>query len=386
MASFGMTMEEIDRIHSGLFYMHDGEDGKGSPYMFSKMSLFCLSDMNGMRKAFVWLATWKWFDGFITVAIILNSFMLASTDYQDRLEPDYKSEWTPTQEKIDLGFSIVFIFECFVKIVAMGFVFHKYSYLREAWNCLDFFIVLVSIIGMLPIKGGASSLKILRTFRILRPLRSINKLPEVKKQINSVLKSIPGLMRVFFFIIFIFSVFAIFGTNQFLGQQYQFCRDGPKARYNDDGSFKEWPKLLDDDGGPMLCLTNSDCAEGFPDAEEAICGTVYEEFGVDPIEYDDIRNIELIMYGIPGFDNVFQGFLTIFQILTLESWVYLMYNYSDTGSGAISVIFFVLVVLLGAFFTMNLVLAIIVDSFNEAAQINDLDEDMEDEKQSEEAA
>ena len=41
-----------------------------------------------------------------------------------------------------------------------------------------------------------------------------------------------------------------------------------------------------------------------------------------------------------------------------------MYNYSDTGSSGISVIFFVLVVLLGAFFTMNLVLAEIVDSFN----------------------
>ena len=43
-----------------------------------------------------------------------------------------------------------------------------------------------------------------------------------------------------------------------------------------------------------------------------------------------------------------------------------MYNYSDTGMAAISVIFFVLVVLLGAFFTMNLVLAIIVDSFGAA--------------------
>lgn len=70
------------------------------------------------------------------------------------------------------------------------------------------------------------------------------------------------------------------------------------------------------------------------------------------------------MYGIPNFDNVFWGFLTIFQILTLESWVYLMYNFSDAGSPAISVIFFVLVVLLGAFFTMNLVLAIIVDAFD----------------------
>ena len=63
----------------------------------------------------------------------------------------------------------------------------------------------------------------------------------------------------------------------------------------------------------MLCATDSDCLKAFPDKGElAICGTVYKQFGKDPIEYDDIRNIELIMYGIPGFDNVFQGFLTIF--------------------------------------------------------------------------
>jgi len=64
---------------------------------------------------------------------------------------------------------------------------------------------------------------------------------------------------------------------------------------------------------------------------------------------------------------VAQGYLTIFQILTLESWVYLMYNYSEAGSAPISVIFFVVTVLLGAFFTMNLVLATVVDAFSEAA-------------------
>ena len=56
--------------------------------------------------------------------------------------------------------------------------------------------------------------------------------------------------------------------------------------------------------------------------------------------------------------------MSIFQVLTLESWVYLMYNFSDAGSDGISVIFFVLVVVIGAFFTMNLVLAIIIDAFN----------------------
>ena len=80
-----------------------------------------------------------------------------------------------------MGFSIIFIIECTVKVIAMGFVFHKHSYLREPWNVLDFFIVCVSIVGFLPIEGGADSLKALRTFRILRPLRSVNKLPAMKQ-------------------------------------------------------------------------------------------------------------------------------------------------------------------------------------------------------------
>ena len=109
-------------------------------------------------------------------------------------------------------FSIIFIIEAFFKIVAMGFFFSKKAYLKEAWNCLDFFIVCVSIVGFLP-GGGSDGLKALRTFRILRPLRSINKMPMMKKQIGALLDSIPGLMRVFFFIIFIFCIFAIFGTN-----------------------------------------------------------------------------------------------------------------------------------------------------------------------------
>ena len=57
-----------------------------------------------------------------------------------------------------------------------------------------------------------------------------------------------------------------------------------------------------------------------------------------------------------------------------------MYNYSDAGSTFISVVFFVLVVLLGAFFTMNLVLAIIVDAFGENDDGDDGEEEDKDEK------
>ena len=241
----------------------------------------------------------------------------------------------------------------------------KNTYLREPWNCLDFFIVCISIISLVA-PGGSDSLKALRTFRILRPLRSINKLPAMKQQIKTILDSIPGMMYVGFFVIFIFSIFAIFGTNQFLGKEYQFCRGTEEANFDADGNFEFWFKLGDDGDGPAICATDDDCKAEFPDAPVAICGTVYDKYGLDPIEYDDIRNIELIMFGIPGFNNFGQSLLTVFQILTLESWVYLMYNYTDAGDGAVSVIFFVLIVLVGAFFTMNLVLAIIVDSFQQA--------------------
>jgi hypothetical protein len=41
-----------------------------------------------------------------------------------------------------------------------------------------------------------------------------------------------------------------------------------------------------------------------------------------------------------------------------------MYNFMDSNSAVISVIFFVLVVLFGSFFLLNLILAVIMDNFN----------------------
>lgn len=95
----------------------------------------------------------------------------------------------------------------------MGFFVHGTSYLRDTWNWLDFFVVCVSLIDVIPIGVEAGFLKILRTVRILRPLRSINKIPSLKALIGSLLKSIPGLANVGVFLLFTLSIFAIFGIN-----------------------------------------------------------------------------------------------------------------------------------------------------------------------------
>ena len=174
--------------------------------------MFICPDWFALRKCFVWFVTWKVFDVFIILTILANSLLLAFHDYRNRVEPEYVSERNEIFHLFDIAFSVIFLIECVCKVIAMGFFWHRNSYLRDAWNWLDFFIVIISVIGWLPF-FDASALKALRTFRILRPLRSINSLPEMKSLIQTLLSSIPGLLNVLFFLSFIFGIFAIFGVN-----------------------------------------------------------------------------------------------------------------------------------------------------------------------------
>ena len=45
------------------------------------------------------------------------------------------------QEKTEVYFLGIFCFEASLKIVALGFVFHKGAYLRNVWNVMDFIVV-----------------------------------------------------------------------------------------------------------------------------------------------------------------------------------------------------------------------------------------------------
>jgi hypothetical protein len=52
---------------------------------------------------------------------------------------------------IDFVISIIFVLELFIKIISYGFLFNgEHSYLRNNWNILDFFIVIISIITVNP--------------------------------------------------------------------------------------------------------------------------------------------------------------------------------------------------------------------------------------------
>ena len=83
------------------------------------------------------------------------------------------------------------------------------------------------------------------------------------------------------------------------------------------------------------------------------------------LESEGVTNQGLISYGIITFDNIGVALITIFQMITLEGWTDLMYNLSDASLPWMAVAFCCLLVMIGSFFLLNVILAVIMSAFDE---------------------
>ena len=72
----------------------------------------------------------------------------------------------------------------------------------------------------------------------------------------------------------------------------------------------------------------------------------------------------MIFYDILGFNNLAAAMLTIFQMITLEQWTTVMYLLMDSNIWWMAVNFCVLLVLIGSFFLLNVILAVLADALN----------------------
>jgi hypothetical protein len=123
------------------FFVH------GKHVKFSKRSLGMLDNKNKIRIALVWLITSKWFENFIISLILINSLFLGMKDYTD------KENVTPINKFVEFlepFFMYIFLGECVSKVLAMGLILGSKCYLRDAWNWLDFMVVVTSLLTELP--------------------------------------------------------------------------------------------------------------------------------------------------------------------------------------------------------------------------------------------
>ena len=250
---------------------------------------------------------------------------------------------------LEIAFTLIFVVEALLKITGMGFVMHKNSYMREGWNILDFFVVLVSAIDFLP---NIPSFKSFRMLRILRPLRSINAIPSMRILLSTLFISIPQLGSVLIFLLFVFLLFGIFGINQYSGTTYQMWRTTPVPT-----NSTYWEKVVP----YRRCGGNQGWAQGHYWGDPMLSNF--------PLEYDDVLSNPTINYGITSFDNLFSAMITIFQVITKEGWSEIMYMLDDTSGSFMTAPFLILLVIIGSFFLLNLILAVIMRVFTQNNEI-----------------
>ena len=95
----------------------------------------------------------------------------------------------------------------------------KGAYLKDAWNWLDFIVVVSSVLEM-----WFPTLNSLKIFKLFRPLRSLNNVKSMKILVDTLFKSMMSLSGIMGLAIFFFTIFAILGISQWRGLSHYRCR------------------------------------------------------------------------------------------------------------------------------------------------------------------
>ena len=103
---------------------------------------------------------------------------------------------------LDTAILYVFVLEMLLKLYV-----HRLNFFKNPWSLFDFFIVAIAFVP------ASESLAAMRALRVLRVLRVISAVPTMRRVIEGLLASIPGIASVLCLMLLFFYVFAVIGTH-----------------------------------------------------------------------------------------------------------------------------------------------------------------------------
>ncbi|XP_069378139.1 voltage-dependent R-type calcium channel subunit alpha-1E [Paralichthys olivaceus] len=292
-------------------------------------SLFIFGEDNVVRKYAKKIIEWPPFEYMILATIIANCIVLA---LEQHLPGEDKTPMSKRLEKTEPYFIGMFCFEAGIKIIALGFVFHKGSYLRNGWNVMDFIVVLSGILAAAGAHMNISvDLRTLRAVRVLRPLKLVSGIPSLQIVLKSIMKAMVPLLQIGLLLFFAILMFAIIGLEFYSGKLHYTCKPQPGILVNEtvDSSEYEFPC------GVRQCPSKYTCH-----------GT-----WIGPND------------GITQFDNILFAVLTVFQCITMEGWTTVLYNTDDALGPSWNWLYFIPLIIIGSFFVLNLVLGVLSGEF-----------------------
>ncbi|KRX79673.1 Voltage-dependent T-type calcium channel subunit alpha-1G [Trichinella sp. T6] len=296
-----------------------------------------------------------------------------------------------------------FAVEMIIKIIAMGF-YGPDTYMSDTWNRLDFFIVIAGCAEYIfKERMGDINLTAIRTVRVLRPLRAINRIPSLPYHtefiiicnilnyrilgmrilVNLLLDTLPMLGNVLLLCFFVFFIFGIIGVQLWAGLLRNRCLlDLPSSNdsslelmglvryYMPDETSMEYICSLEKDNGMHSCNNLQ------PSTYNGhICNLTIDQWHAGNYTLSNSSCINWNQYytkcgptshnpfqGSVSFDNIGFAWVSIYLVISLEGWSDIMYYVQDAHSFW-DWIYFVLLIVIGAFFMINLCLVVIATQF-----------------------
>jgi voltage-dependent calcium channel T type alpha-1G len=151
---------------------------------------------------------------------------------------------------------------------------------------MDFCIVCLSIISIVMRDVELGIIKVLRMLRVLRPLRMISRNPGLRIAVQSLINAIPDIGNVMVVSVLFLLLFAILGTNMYKGLFF-------------------------------YCLTDN-VPEGLADkiTDKFDC----MDYGGEWVNKDQ------------NFDGVLSSIITLFNVMTTEGWIGVMWDAVDASA------------------------------------------------------
>ncbi|XP_050735315.1 sodium channel protein para-like isoform X4 [Eriocheir sinensis] len=334
----GVPLEDIDQYYHNQKTTVVISKGKDIFRFSATDAMWILSPFNPVRRTAIFILIHPLFNFFIICTILANCVLMIM----------------PTSEAIESSevvFTAIYTFESGVKVMARGFILEKFTYLRDAWNWLDFTVISLAYVTMGIDLGNLAAL---RTFRVLRALKTVAIVPGLKTIVGAVIESVKNLRDVIILTVFSLSVFALLGLQIYMGVLTQKCvrkfdftkenwtlEDVEDFYKNESNWYKEEgvqdSPLCGNSSGAGACPADYICRQGY---------------GPNP------------NYDYTNFDSFGWAFLSAFRLMTQDYWENL-YQLVLRSAGPWHIIFFVVIIFLGSYYLVNLILAIVAMSYDQ---------------------
>ncbi|XP_053401964.1 sodium channel protein type 4 subunit alpha B-like isoform X1 [Mercenaria mercenaria] len=342
----GRPLEDIDEYYQNKkTFCVIGKDK--TVFRFSATDgFFLLSPFNLLRRIALYILVHPWFSILVMLTILANCVFMTI---------NHTKEVSTMAEYV---FTAIYTVESLVKMTARGFLLQPFTYLRDPWNWLDFGVIAIAYMTMF-IKA-LGNLSALRTFRVLRALKTVAVVPGLKTIVGALLEAVIRLRDVGILTSFVLSIFALVGMQLYSGRLRNKCVLNTNLNLTDEEWFNY--TRTEDNWHPPGSDTKTMCGNSSSAGKCPANYTCREDIGDNPD------------FGFTSFDNFGWALLCAFRLMTQDYWENL-YMLVLRAEGLPHCIYFILVILLGSFYLINLILAIVAMSYDEQQKADKADEE-----------